>query len=203
MSARVADPDSPTKQRLLDAAQALMLAQGFTATTVDEICEKARLTKGSFFHYFDSKDGLGRALLERFCSSSSKMHEQGFCGGGGDPLDRVYTYIDRMIALSQDPSMSKGCLLGCFAQELSDTHPKIRAVCSEAFEAWAKQLGRELAAAKAAHKPRATFDPQDLAEHFIATLEGALILGKARGDMRVVGRALRHYRAYVRSIFEG
>ncbi|MGH2670894.1 MAG: TetR/AcrR family transcriptional regulator, partial [bacterium] len=73
----------PSKARLLDAAERLMLAKGFEATTVDEICGAAKLTKGGFFHYFHSKEDLGRQLLERFCASGSRMHE-GFCGAERD-----------------------------------------------------------------------------------------------------------------------
>jgi len=82
---RAAQKDSPTKTRLLDAAERLMLAKGFSATTVDDICETAKLTKGSFFHYFESKDELGEELLEHFCTAGQRIHEM-FCGNTTDPL---------------------------------------------------------------------------------------------------------------------
>ena len=63
---RTAQTHSPTKEKLLEAAQQLMLAKGFPATTVDEICEAAGFTKGSFFHYFESKEHLGKEVLDRF-----------------------------------------------------------------------------------------------------------------------------------------
>lgn len=188
------------KARLLDAAERLMLAKGFAATTLDEICEAAKLTKGSFFHYFKSKDQLGRELLERFCASGQRMHEA-CCGSDPDPLVRIYTYLDNMIAMSQDPARHQGCLLGLFAQELCDTHPTIQAACEKGFRDWMKTLGEELAKAKARHAPRAAADPKELAEHIIAVTEGAMILGKAKGDRRVVARSLRHVKAYLRSLF--
>ena len=192
----------PTKARLLDAAQALMLEKGFTATTVDEICEAAKLTKGSFFHYFESKDQLGKELLERFCASGQQLH-QGFCGKETDPLKRVYAYVDGAMKLAADPVMGKGCLLGLFAQELADTNPAIREVCCEGFKVWATHFGKELARAKARYAPRAAFDPKELAEHLIAIMEGSMILGKARGNMKVMAQNLRHFRAYLEQVFEG
>jgi TetR/AcrR family transcriptional repressor of nem operon len=189
-----------TKARLLDAAEGLMLEKGFVATTVEEICEAARLTKGSFFHYFESKDALGRELLERFCASGRRMHEA-CCGADPDPLKRVYAYLDAMIARSREPAGRKGCLLGVFAQELCDTHPRIRAACEQGFREWAKTIGKALAQAKARHAPRAAMNPKGLAEHIIAVMEGSMILGKARGDTRVMARNLRHVKAYVRSLF--
>ena len=200
MVARTAVDNPPTKARLLDAAQALMLAKGFSATSVDEICAKARLTKGSFFHYFDSKDALGKELLERFCADGRRLHAS-FCREAKDPLQRVYNYIDGTIALAKDPVTRNGCLLGTFAQEMCDTHPEIKHCCAAGFEAWAKAFAKELAAAKAAHRPKTNFEPRELAEHFIAVLEGALILSKTRNNARVVVSSLEHFRAYVRTLF--
>ena len=198
---RTALEDSPTKARLLDAARELMLAKGFAATTLDEICERAKLTKGSFFHYFDSKDKLGRELLERFCADGAQMHKA-FCGNERDPLKRVYNYIDGAIKMASDPSMNKGCLLGLFAQELCDSHPQMRERCRKGFEEWATEFGEELARAKAAYAPRAPFKPRELAEHLIAVMEGSMILGKTRGSMAVMARNLGHFKTYVQSLFE-
>ncbi len=197
---RTAAANPSSKARLLDAAERLMLARGFEATTVDEICQAAKLTKGSFFHYFDSKEGLGRELLERFCASGRRMHA-GFCGAERDPLKRVYNYIDGAIKLSQDPALGQGCLLGSFAQELCESHPSIREACAKGFADWAKEFGRELARAKAHYAPRASFNPRELAEHLIAILEGSLILGKAGRDRGVAARNLRHYKAYLQALF--
>lgn len=202
MTARTAQENPPTKERLLNAAQELMLAKGFTATTVDEICEAAKLTKGSFFHYFESKDHLGQELLRRFCESAAKMH-QAFCGDEKDPLKRVYRYIDSLIELSQDPAMGKGCLLGLFSQELCEVNTKIQTACEKGFAEWAGQFGQELAQAKAKYAPRKSFNPHELAEHMIAVIEGALILSKAHADKRIVATHLGHFRTYVQNLFEG
>src|SRR5437660_2207426 len=72
---RTADPDSPTKRKLLSAAEKLILKKGFTATTVDDICGVAGLTKGSFFHYFENKDELGKAVLAHSMENRRRMLE--------------------------------------------------------------------------------------------------------------------------------
>jgi TetR/AcrR family transcriptional repressor of nem operon len=196
---RTAQANPPSKARLLDAAEQLMLAKGFEATTVDEVCKAAKLTKGSFFHYFESKEDLGRELLERFCSSGRTMHA-GFCGREQDPLKRVYSYIDGAVAYSQDPN-TQGCLLGSFAQELCESHPEMQRLCEKGFAEWKEEFGRELAKAKKRYAPRAPFDPRELAEHLIAVLEGSIILGKAARDRGVTARNLRHYKAYLKTLF--
>ena len=197
---RTALKDSPTKRRLLDAAQQLMLANGFGATTLEEMCDKAQVTKGGFFHYFDSKEALGKELLQRFCAQGQQLHAS-FCGREQDPLKRVFNYIDGAAAIAKDPVLSKGCLLGTFAQELSDSMPGIRQVCAKGFCEWKEQFAKELALAKARYAPRASFRPEELAEHLIVILEGSLILGKAQRDRRVVERNLKHFTRYLKTLF--
>ncbi|MBI2923303.1 MAG: TetR/AcrR family transcriptional regulator [Planctomycetes bacterium] len=187
---------TPTRQKLLDAALGLMLERGFSDTSVDDVCRKARLTKGSFFHYFKSKEDLGRALLEAYCCAGREMFE-GFIAAEKDPLKRVHLAIDGAIAMSRDPKMRNGCLLGAFSQECCDTHPKLKSCCEKGFSDWARALAADISAAKAARAPRAEFDPEELADHFIATLEGALLLGKAQGSMKKVAAHLRHYQQYL------
>jgi TetR/AcrR family transcriptional repressor of nem operon len=194
-------PDSATKEKLLGAAQSLMLAKGFTATTVDEICETAKLTKGSFFHYFKSKDHLGQAVLDRFVSTKQQAIQKSPFLKMRDPLQRVYGYLDFIIEMSKGPAAPSSCLLGNFAQELSDTHPKIRTQCATYFAKWAEQFQRDLDEAKKQYAPRAPIDTRSLAEHFIAVLEGALILAKAKQEREPVAEHVRHFKRYVKSQF--
>jgi TetR/AcrR family transcriptional repressor of nem operon len=198
---RTAQVHSPTKKKLLDAAQQLMLAKGFAATTVDEICETAGFTKGGFFHYFESKEHLGKAVLDRYVSAMFQAVEHASFLKKRDPLRRVYGYVDFVIQISKDPTVQNGCLLGTFAQELSDTHPEIRSLCAQHFGRWTEAFKRDLDAAKAKYAQRATLDTQGLAEHFIAVLEGSLILAKAKQEPDVIENNLAHFKRYLKSLF--
>ena len=198
---RIVRPEAPTKGRLLDAAERLMLAKGFVATTVDEICEAAKLTKGSFFHYFETKEALGRELLARFCTTSQEQM-QGACCQEREPLKRIRALLEFMIKASKEGTDSQGCLLGTFAQELSDTNPAMRQLCAAAFERWTQALKKDLDAARAKYAPKATFDSESLAKHFIAVVEGAKILAKAEQDDGVVEASVKHFGRYVESLLK-
>ena len=189
------------RERLLDTAQKLMRSKGYVATTIDEICAAAGVTKGAFFHYFTDKQDLGKAALTGFMAAQQRRVQKAALAPDADPLKRVYGYVDFAIKLSRDPASRQGCLLGNFAQELSDTHHEIRDLCAQHFSQWAEMLRRDLDAAKTRHAPRARFDTASLADHFIAVFEGALIMGKAKQDMRVVEQSLRHFRNYLQSLF--
>lgn len=190
------------RERLLETAQKLMRAKGYAATTIDEICSAAGVTKGAFFHYFTDKQDLGKAALAGFMSVQQRRVQKSALAPDVDPLKRVYGYVDFAIKLSRDPASRHGCLLGNFAQELSDTHHEIRDLCAQHFSQWAEVLQRDLEAAKTRHAPRARFDTASLADHFIAVFEGALIMGKAKQDMRVVEQSLKHFRSYLKILFE-
>jgi TetR/AcrR family transcriptional repressor of nem operon len=199
---RTAQTHSPTKEKLLDAAQQLMLVKGFPTTTVDEICETAGFTKGSFFHYFESKEQLGKEVLDRFCFSLQQMIQQGSFRKKSDPLQRVYGYVDRFIAMSRNPELPSDCLLGNFTQELADTHPQIRSLCAQRFAEWAAALKHDLDEAKAKYAPKAPIDTQSLAEYLLAVLQGSRILAKAKRDKRVVEQNLQHFKRYLKTLFE-
>jgi TetR/AcrR family transcriptional repressor of nem operon len=195
-----APTDSLTRQKLLDAAQELMLTRGYTATSVDEICETARLTKGSFFHYFEGKEHLGRLVAQQFYASWQQLSQSAPFRRKKDPLDRVFGQVDFFIEMSHTPKW-KGCLLGTLVQELSDTHPQIRSVCAACLDDLADSLKQDLEEAKAKYTPRARWNSQSLAEHLIAVAQGAIILAKARQDRKVFEESLGHFKEYLRHLF--
>ena len=194
----MADPE--TKEKLLAAARQLMRAKGFAATTVDEICQTAGLTKGAFFHYFESKDALGRAAVERFADDFSCALRSAPFHREADAVDRVYGYIDFMVEMGRSTTAGSGCLVGIFAQELADIQPDVRKVCAESFSNWTEQLRELLEEAKRRRAPRVDFDARSVAYHLFAVLEGALILQKATGRPEVVVEHVMHYRRYVESL---
>ena len=186
--------DNPVaKKKIMDAAQELMIRKGFGATSLEDICKKAGLTKGSFFHYFKGKEDLGKAVLHRFCCSSRKTIEE-CCSTGKTmgPLERIYGYIDSVIDSAADKGGAQGCLLGSFATELSDTHPQIRDICHEGFEEWAKLIKKDLKEARSRHSIRGDVDIEGLADHIIAVAEGSQILARAKKDRKVIKRNMVH-----------
>ena len=198
---RKAQENPKAKQSLLDAAESLMLKQGYAATSVESICQCAQLTKGSFFHYFKSKDDLGQAVLKRFCCRSEEKIQEACCNQNEkDPLSRIYGYIDHIIKMSRDPAL-KGCLVGTFAQELSDTHPQIRLLCEQSFTKSAKFFHESLREAKKKYAPKSQIDVDSLSEYFLAVFEGSLILARAKRNKKIIEESMQHLKRYIKSLF--
>src|SRR4051812_11101895 len=118
-------PDPQKKKRLVAATLALMRKKGYAATSVDDICTAARVTRGSFFFYAASKEEMALAALELY-AAGFRAH---FAGAGlekvRDPRARLDRYLDACVALSHAPLMRDGCLLGVLGQEVARTHPRL------------------------------------------------------------------------------
>jgi TetR/AcrR family transcriptional repressor of nem operon len=197
----MAKPNPAAREALLEAAQQLMLAQGFVATTVDQICQAAAVTKGAFFHYFKSKDELAKATFDRFCRRGGERYQRAPFLKKNDPLERLNGYVDFTIAQVKHP-LRDSCLVGMFSQELADSHPMFRTMCDDAFTQWSAGLKTMLDEVKQRYAPKASIDTRSLADHFLAVFEGSLILAKAKNDVAPVKAQLRHFKRYVNALFK-
>jgi len=195
------DPASPAvanaRTRLLDAAVQVIRAKGYTATTVDEVCAAAGVTKGSFFHHFKSKEAMALAAVEHWNRVTGGLFAQAPFQALDDPRDRVLAYLDFRRALVRGTAPEFTCLLGTMAQEVFDTWPGLRQACDDGIQAHADTVARDLALAKALYAPQASWDPGALALFTQATLQGAFILAKAQGSAEVVFPCIDHLRQHV------
>jgi TetR/AcrR family transcriptional regulator, transcriptional repressor for nem operon len=195
-------PKIDARTRLLDAAMRVIRAQGYSATTVDEICRQAGLTKGAFFHHFKSKEDLAVAAAAHF----SEMAERLFAGapyrGLADPLDRVLGYIDFRAAILAGPVPEFTCLLGTMVQEAYDTHPAIRQACDTYIGVHAAAVAKDIDAAKALYAPNAPWSGKSLALFTQAVLQGGFVLAKAKGGPEVARDCVVHLRRYFEQLFD-
>ncbi len=185
------------KDKILEAGQELMLARGYAATTVDEICEAAGVSKGSFYHFFRTKEEVGLAILDRFAARNERVVADGPYHDANDPTQKALELVDHLIAMAGE-MWGDGCLLGTFALDLAETNPIIRNAVSEKFEGVARGLAAGMAPLAAKDRMPDGLSPKELAEHFIVVVEGALILAKAHQDWSYVNRALERFRNRVR-----
>lgn len=193
---------SETKRKLVDAGVMLMRARGFNATSVDDICSSAGVTKGGFFHYFKSKDELAKAALTRFQERKAEDYANAPFQKLADPLDRVFGRLDFAIeSVGGASHLTKGCLIGMFAQELSAANADLRSACQEAFLMVVHNFEKDLAAAKAVYAPAADFDPKKLAMFYVSFFQGGLMLAKAAGSNTVLIDNIEEFRRYLQYLY--
>lgn len=190
-----------SKTRLLDAALHIIRAKGYAATTVDDICREAGVTKGSFFHHFKSKDDLAlgavahwRAMTEGFFASAPYHQPH-------NPLDRLLGYLDFRAAILTGELPDYTCLLGTLVQETYDTHPLIRTACDQAFTSHIAALTRDVNAAKALYAPSAPWTAESVGTLIQSVLQGSFIFAKARQSPSVIVESIDHLRRYLQMLF--
>jgi TetR/AcrR family transcriptional repressor of nem operon len=193
---------SQTKRKLVEASVELMRKQGFHATTVDDICSAAGVTKGGFFHYFKSKEDVAKATVEWFGESKASEFREAPFRKLSDPLDRVFGRLDYAKLSAGGPSrVTKGCPIGMLAQELSSTHPELRDICHGYFLKLAKDLSEDLTEAKTLYAPNAEFNPQNVAMLYVSMMQGSLMLAKNAEANNVLMENVEEFRRYLAGLF--
>ena len=206
-SIRDGDPDVPrpanpqTRTRLLDAALSVIRKQGYAATTVDDICKAAGLSKGSFFHHFASKEDLAVASARHWAQMTGALFAEADYHALPDPLDRVLGYIALRADLIQGEIAEFTCLVGTMAQEAYGTSPAIRDACWATIHGHAETLVPDIRAAMDARGISGSWTAESLALHTQAVIQGGFILAKAGGDPSRATDAIDHLKRYVECLF--
>jgi TetR/AcrR family transcriptional repressor of nem operon len=189
------------RTRLLEAARDLIRARGFAATSVDELCKAAEVTKGAFFHHFASKDALGVAAAEFWAETTSALFAAAPYHAPADPLDRVLAYIAFRRAIITGDVAAFTCLAGTLVQEVHASSETIRAACGRAILGHAATLVADIEAARRLRGVTGDWTSESLARHTQAVLQGAFILAKAADDPEVARESVDHLDRYVRHLF--
>tara|TARA_R110002020_G_scaffold48670_3_gene138637 strand:+ start:1286 stop:1945 length:660 start_codon:yes stop_codon:yes gene_type:complete len=192
-------PDARSK--LLDAALAVIRAKGYAATTVDELCAAAGVTKGAFFHHFPSKEALAVAAADHWSDMTGALFAAAAYHDLPDPLDRVLGYLAFRKALLAGTLPEFTCLVGTMVQETFETAPAIRDACGRSISGHAETLEADIDAAIAASGLAPGWTAASLAMHTQAVLQGAFILAKATGDPTVAADSVDHLIRYLALLF--
>ncbi len=192
----------PTKTKLLGAALHLVRQNGYDATTVDELCREAGVTKGAFFHHFASKEALAIAATEFWTEVTGQVFATADYHHYEDPLDQLIAYIDFRAQLLEGRTLPEiTCFLGTMVQEQYDSHPAIRAACDIGISTHADHVAEMIIAAKAKHAPQATWSAASLALHTQTVIQGGFIMAKAKNDVALAADSIRHLRRYIELLF--
>ena len=190
------------KQKLVEAALTMIRTKGYAATSVDELCARAGVTKGAFFHHFASKDDLAVAAANYWSEATGAMFADAPYHTHKDPLDRVLAYLDFRKDLLKGSVPEFTCLVGTMVQEVYETNPNIRAACDASISGHAATLEADIAEAMKLYGAKAGFTAASLALHTQAVLQGAFILAKAKGGAGVAAASIDHLRRYIELLFQ-
>lgn len=181
----------------------LVRCNGFAATSVDQLCGEAGVTKGAFFHHFASKEALGVAAAEYWTTCTGAFFADAPFHAHADPVDRVLGYIDLRMALIGGPAETFSCVAGTMVQEAFRSSAAIRVATEASIMGNARALEADLDAAIAQCGVTGTTGAS-LSRHVQAVIQGAFILAKTQADEAAAGIAreqLAHLRRYFAMLF--
>jgi TetR/AcrR family transcriptional repressor of nem operon len=195
-------PGAGARRKLLDASLTLFREQGYTATSVDDLCAAAGVTKGAFFHHFKSKDALAIESASHWTELTGAMFAAAPYHRHADPLERVLGYLDfrRQLLVGSLPEIT--CLAGTLVQEIYESHPDIARACEASISTHAESLEEDIAAAMKRYRVRGRWTAASLALHTQTVLQGAFVVAKALDSVEFAIDSVSHLRRYIKLLFD-
>jgi TetR/AcrR family transcriptional repressor of nem operon len=203
MQKTVPTPRQPleTRKRLIAATHSMMLAHGYAATTVEQICTAAGVTKGSFFHHFTNKEAITQAAIDAWGTMGGELYAAAWANPSDDPLTQIDTFIDIMIAFASRSEQDCVCMIGMMSQELAATHPTIRSKCAGHLHTWTGMVEELLDRAKRAHPTTNNFSSSQVAWMLNSNWQGSMLIAKTCQQQSITVNNLVLARHYIHSLF--
>lgn len=195
-----------TRDKIIESAMGLSLRQGHVATSIDEVIENAGITKGSFFYHFPTKKDLAVALIQKFSSIEMQILEDNLEKANKlskDPLQQLLIFvglIQELHAQLEDDHI--GCLFASFSYENQLRDNELQTMASETLIEWKVKLSEKIQEIVDHYPPSQPVNPDDLADMFLVTLEGAYVLARIMDKSNYVQLHLEQYKTFLESLFK-
>lgn len=167
-----------TRERLVRCGIELLTEKGFASTGIDEVLKKVGVPKGSFYHYFSSKDDFGRAVIDGYAAYFANKLDHWLLNENRAPLERLHDFVEDGKNGLKRFDFRRGCLIGNMGQELGSTHEEFRTPLDDVFLDWQHRVERCLKAAITAGELSAKADCGKIAAFFWIGWEGAVLRSK-------------------------
>ncbi|MDT3685585.1 MAG: TetR/AcrR family transcriptional regulator [Pseudorhodoplanes sp.] len=201
----MAEKGEQTRERILATAEPMILRQGFAGTSLDDILKATKLTKGAFFHHFNGKGDLARALVERYARNDYSLFERFAAeaeSASADPLQQTMLFLksfeDFIEGLAEPVG---GCIFAAYTYESLQFDPAIHAFIAHSLRRWTALYEKKFEAVLARYKPARPVTARDLADMVVALIEGGFILSRSYNDATIVARQSRQFRQYLELLF--
>lgn len=167
-----------TRQRLIRQGIEVFTEKGFSSSGLDEILRQEKVPKGSFYHYFQSKEAFGEAVITEYAQYFANKLDRNFNNEQLSPMQRLQSFVDEACHGMQKHKFKRGCLIGNLGQELGSLPPAYRVQLDSVFLNWQMRLGLLLQAAQEAGELSKDEDTKALSAFFWIGWEGAILKSK-------------------------
>jgi TetR/AcrR family transcriptional repressor of nem operon len=191
-----------SKEKLVRAARNLMLAQGYPITSVDDIIEAAGVSKGSFYHYFDSKEELALTAMHEFLADGAALMMDGPFRDIADARKRSIAFLKHVESVAMR-LWNHGCLLVMFSVELAGTSPRVREETSAVLLDLIDRVGAILRPLTKEGGGNMPMTASAMANMYMAVIDGSLVYARATGDSSCIARNLKTFRQQIEAMTKG
>ena len=194
-----------TREHVLATAEKLILARGYSGTSIDEIISESGLTKGGFFYHFDGKADLAKHLMLRYLDKDMQFFLDLSARAKelvDDPLQQFLLFLKLLAeSMAELPDTHPGCLVASFTYESHQFDEQIQSLNAEGVLGW-RELFLGHIEAIAEKYPLKTDQPlEELADMLSSIIEGGIIMSKVLDDNEALPSQLMQYRNYIRLLF--
>jgi TetR/AcrR family transcriptional regulator, transcriptional repressor for nem operon len=177
-----------TRERVLAGAKEIFHRHGFSGTSINDLIRETGVKKGNLYHYFSSKEEMGLEALNLAREDFSAFLEKSL--QGDRPSAQLTNHFEAIVRYHQDRNLAGGCIFGNTALEMSDRNDKYRAVIQAVFEEWRRRIREVLERAVRSGEVRTGIDPEEMAQHVVATVEGGIMLARASRNPKTLKECL-------------
>jgi TetR/AcrR family transcriptional repressor of nem operon len=167
---RASMPKLSTREKIVSAAVDRFHALGYSACGVQEIVDAAGVPKGSFYNYFKAKELLAVEVLGAYWEG---VRIDMLADNNAAPLERIRGHFEHIASLYAGFGYERGCLIGKFVQELSETTPRIRQDVVGAVVRWIGLLASAIREGQADGSIARELDADKIARFLINSWGGA------------------------------
>jgi TetR/AcrR family transcriptional regulator, transcriptional repressor for nem operon len=187
---------SGTRDRLIESARYLFWERGFAGTSMTDLLSHAEVNSGSFYHFFESKEALLRAVLETYLGALRPMVIDPAYAQTNEPVARIFAilagYRERII----QTECQYGCPLGRLALEIDPENRPAHRLIAENFQGWIGAVRESIDLMKK-DLPKST-DREALATYVLAVMEGGVMLSRSYGSVEPFDRSVAQLREHFR-----
>jgi TetR/AcrR family transcriptional regulator, transcriptional repressor for nem operon len=187
--------DTPsTRDRLINSARYLFWERGFAGTTMADLLAHANVNSGSFYHFFESKEALLRAVLEGYLYALRPVIVDPAFASTDDPVERIFAILAGYRERILQTDSKYGCPLGRLALEIDPENRPAHKLIAENFRGWIGAV-RECVDQLQVRLPKDT-DPEALATYVLAVMEGGVMLSRSYGSVEPFDHAIQQLRQH-------
>ena len=177
---QAASARTDTRQALIWCGTELLTERGFHAIGIDEVLKLVGVPKGSFYHFFESKQAFLEAVIENCREYYRNKYEGILLNPNQAPLDRIRDFVAQAIVGMEKFGFKRGCLVGNLGQELASMDNHIGSILDEIMMSWEETLRKCLQEAVANGDLLAGTDVKRLAQFFFTGWQGAVLRSKLK-----------------------